>query len=145
MLTIICLMILAYTIMGKSIESLLGKINKVDWRRKINELTETIKRYSLRVGRVAAKPVLQFWYVLNDAETTTTEKALIYGAIAYTVMPASLIPRRIFGLLGVLDEGAAVLYVYKKVKSKITPEINAKVDAMLDRWFTEYTRYEVVE
>ena len=145
MLTIICLMILAYTIMGKSIESLLGKINKVDWRRKINDLAETIKRYSLCVGCVAAKPVLQFLYVLRDSETTTTEKALIYGAIAYTVMPASLIPRRIFGLLGVLDEGAAVLYVYKKVKSKITPEINAKVDAMLDRWFTEYTRYEVVE
>lgn len=145
MLTIICLMILAYTIMGKSIESLLGKINKVDWRRKINDLTETIKRYSLRVGRVAAKPVLQFWYVLNDAETTTTEKALIYGAIVYTVMPASLIPRRLFGLLGVLDEGVAIVYVYKKVKSKITPEINAKVDAMLDRWFMEYARYELVE
>lgn len=145
MLTIICLMILAYTIMGKSFGPLLEKLNNVDWRRKINDLTETIKRYSLRVGRVAAKPVLQFWYVLNDAETTATEKALIYGAIAYTVMPASLIPRRIFGLLGVLDEGAAIVYVYKKVKSKITPEINAKVDATLDRWFTEYVRYEVVE
>ena len=145
MLIILCLTILAYAIMGKSFGPLLEKLNKVDWRCKINDLAETIKRYSLRVGRVAAKPVLQFWYVLRDSETTTTEKALIYGAIAYTVMPASLIPRRIFGLLGVLDEGAAVLYVYKKVKSKITPEINAKVDAMLDRWFTEYTRYEVVE
>ena len=145
MLMILCLTILAYAIMGKSFGPQLEKLNKVDWRRKINDLAETIKRYSLRVGRVAAKPVLQFWYVLSDAETSTTEKALIYGAIAYTVMPASLIPRRIFGLLGILDEGAAVLYVYKKVKSKITPEINAKVDATLDRWFTEYARYEVVE
>ena len=145
MLMILCLTILAYAIMGKSFGPLLEKLNNVDWRRKINDLTDTLKRYSLRVGRVAAKPVLQFWYVLHDAETTTTEKALIYGAIAYTVMPASLIPRRIFGLLGILDEGAAVLYVYKKVKSKITPEINAKVDATLDRWFTEYARYEVVE
>ena len=145
MLMIICLTILAYAIMGKSFGPLLDKLNNVDWRRKINDLTDTIKRYSLRVGRVAAKPVLQFWYVLCDAETTTTEKALIYGAIAYTIMPVSLIPRRIFGLLGILDEGASVLYVYKKVKSKITPEINAKVGALLDRWFTEYARYEVVE
>ncbi len=96
----------------------------MDWRRKNNDLTETIKWYSLRVGRVAAKPVLQFWYVLSDAKTTTTEKALIYGAIVYTVMPASLIPRRLFGLLGVLDEGVAIVYVYKKVKSKITPPRN---------------------
>lgn len=145
MLTIICLTILAYAIMGKSFGPLLEKLNNVDWRRKINDLTDMVKRYSLRVGRVAAKPVLQFWYVLSDAKTTTTEKALIYGAIAYTVMPASLIPRRIFGLLGILDEGAAVLFVYKKVKSKITPKINAKVEATLDRWFTEYARYEVVE
>lgn len=144
MLMILCLTILAYAIMGKSFGPLLEKLNNVDWRRKINDLAETIKRYSLRVGRVAAKPVLQFWYVLSDAETSTTEKALIYGAIAYTIMPVSLIPRRIFGLLGILDEGAAVLYVYKKVKSKITPEINAKVDAALNRWFTEYARYEVV-
>lgn len=28
----------------------------------------------------------------------------------------------------VLDEGDAVLFVYKKIKNKITPEINAKVD-----------------
>ncbi len=145
MLTIICLMILAYTIMGKSIESLLEKINKVDWCRKINDLTDTIKKYSLRAGRVAAKPVLQFWYVLNDAETTMTEKALIYGAIIYTVMTVSLIPRRLFGLLGVLDESAAVIYAYNKVKSKITPEINAKVDETLDCWFTEYAHYELVE
>lgn len=145
MLTIICLTILAYAIMGRSFGPLLERLNNVDWHRKIGELTNTIKSYSLRVGRVAARPLLQFYYVLTDAETTTTERALIYGAIIYIVMPASLIPRRVFGLLGVMDEGAAILYVYKKVKNKITPAINAKVDSTLDRWFTEYARYEIVE
>lgn len=145
MLTIICLTILAYAIMGKSIEPLLEQVKNTDWRRKVDDLKDTVKKYSLRAGRIAAKPVLQFWYVLNDAETTTTEKALIYAAIAYTVMPASILPRRLFGIFGILDEGAAVLYVYNKIKGKITPEINAKVDATLERWFTEYTSYEIVK
>lgn len=144
MLTIICLTMLAYTIMGRRIEPLLEKVKNTDWRRKIDDLTDALRKYSLRVGRIAAKPILQFWYVLNDAETTTAEKALIYGAIVYTVMPASILPRRLFGLLGVLDEGVAVMYVYNKIKSKITPEIDAKVEATLDRWFTEYASYEII-
>lgn len=144
MLTIICLTMLAYTIMGKRIEPLLEKVKSTDWRRKIDDVKDAVRRYSLRVGRIAAKPMLQFWYVLNDAETTTAEKALIYGAIVYTVMPASILPRRLFGLLGVLDEGVAVMYVYNKIKSKITPEIDARVDATLDRWFTEYASYEII-
>lgn len=140
MLTILCLMILAYSITGKSIDPLLEKVKGTDWRRKLERLAAPVRSYSLRAGCFAARTVLQFWYVLTDAETSTTEKALIYGAIAYTVMPASILPRRLFGLLGVLDEGAAVMYVYRKIKSKITPEINAKVDATLRRWFSEYAR-----
>lgn len=52
-------------------------------------------------------------------------------------MPVSIIPRRLYGLLGIMDEGAALIYVYKKIKSKITPEINDKVEDTLDRWFPD--------
>ena len=37
-----------------------------------------------------------------------------------------------FSPMGVLDEGAAMLYVYKKVRERITPKIDAKVNATLD-------------
>lgn len=40
-----------------------------------------------------------------------------------------------YKLLGVLDEGAAVAYVYKKVKDNITPEIHRKVEDVLTEWF----------
>ena len=72
---------------------------------------------------------------MTDEHTSTTDKALVYAAIIYTISPVSLIPSAVYKLLGVLDEGAAVIYVYNKVKDKITPEINAKVDATLDEWF----------
>lgn len=42
----------------------------------------------------------------------------------------------------ILDDGVAMLYVYKKIKDKITPEINAKVENILNDWFG--IEYEVL-
>ena len=40
-------------------------------------------------------------------------------------------------------DGVAMLYVYKKIKDKITPEINAKVEETLNDWFG--VEYELIE
>ena len=84
---------------------------------------------------MATKPLLQLYYVLTMGETTTLEKALIVGAILYTIMPVTLISFKAHKILGMLDEGLAVLYVIKKVQHKITPEIEAKVEETLNAWF----------
>lgn len=143
MLTVICITLLAYCIMGKDIRSLLERIKDVDWSEKSRKLMDQLKPYALKAGRITAKPLLQFYYVMTDDNTSTYDKALVYAAIIYTISPVSLIPSAVYKLLGVLDEGAAMVYVYKKVKDKITPEINDKVDATLDEWFgTEYANIE---
>ena len=142
MFTIICITILAYMIMGKDIKRLLARVKNVDWRDKINRIYIKLQPYALKAGRVAARPLLQFYYVMKDEKTSTLDRILIYAAIIYTISPVSLIPSAVFKFIGVLDEGAAVLYAYKKIKVKITPEINAQVDETLDQWFG--TRYEMV-
>lgn len=145
MLTVICITLLAYCIMGKDIRSLLERIKEVDWKGKSKELFDKLRPYALKAGRVAARPMLQFYYVMTDEKTPTIDKALVYAAIIYTISPVSLIPSAVYKLLGVLDEGAAVLYVYKKVKERITPEINVKVDDTLNEWFgVEYVQVEEV-
>lgn len=121
--------------MGKDIRSLLEKMKDVDWKGKGEELMEKIKPYAQTVGRTTAKPLLQFYYVMVDDATPTLDKVLIYAAVFYTISPVSLIPSSVFKLLGVLDEGAAILYVYKKVKERITPEIDIKSNRLLDEWF----------
>lgn len=143
MLTVICIMILAYLIMGKKIDSLLDRVKDVDWRSKINGLMDKIRPYALKAGRTTTRPLLQFYYVMSDAETTTLDKVLIYAAIIYIVSPVSALPAAVYNLLGVLDEGAAAAYVYKKIKDKITPEINAQVESTLNQWFG--IEYELVE
>lgn len=135
MTTIVCLSILVYCIMGKDIRSLLEKVKDVDWKGKGEELMEKIKPYAQTVGRAAAKPLLRFYYLMVDESTPTLDKELIYAAIFYTISPVSLIPSSMYKLLGVLDEGAAILYVYKKVKERVTPEIELKVESTLDEWF----------
>lgn len=132
--------------MGKDIRSLLEKVRDVDWRGKVGKLYEKLKPYAIKVGRVSAKPLLQFYYVMNDKKTSTLDRILIYAAIIYTISPVSLIPSAVYKLLGVLDEGAAVLYVYKKIKEKITPEIEWQAEKTLNDWFgAEHVSYEIIE
>ena len=134
-ITIICITILAYAIGGKDINKHLDKLKDVDWKGKSSDIFKKIGNYAKKAGRVATKPLLQLYYVLTMGETTTLEKALIVGAILYTVLPFSLISAKAHKILGMLDEGFAVLYVIKKVQNKITPEIEAKVDETLNAWF----------
>lgn len=143
MLITISLLILAYVIMGKDITALMARVKNVDWRGKMSSLMCKLRPWALKAGRVAARPLLQFYYVVEDDNTSTLDRVLIYAAIVYTILPMDFIPRTVFKFLGILDDGVAVLYVYKKIKNKITPEINAKVDTLLNEWFG--AEYELIE
>ena len=144
MLITLCLIILGCMIAGKDVKPWVEKLESVDWKSKIDGLANKLKEYAVKEGRVAVRPLLQFYYVMTDAETTTMEKALIYGAIIYTISPISIIPSAVYHIFGILDEGAAIAFVYKKVKGKITPAINLKVDETIEEWFgPDYTVLEV--
>lgn len=81
--------------------------------------------------------------MLQDDNTSTKDRVLIYAAIIYTILPMDLIPKSVYKLLGVLDDGAAILFVYRKIKDKITPEIMMKVEDTLNEWFG--AEYEILE
>lgn len=142
MLIAISIMILAYMIMGKDISGLVEKLKDIDWRGRINALMDRLRPWALKAGRTATRPLLQFYYVMDDNNTSTLDRVLIYAAIVYTVLPMDFIPSVVYKFLGILDDGVAVLFVYKKIKDKITPEINAKVEDTLNGWFG--VEYELI-
>ena len=142
MTTILCITILAYCILGKDIKALMEKVGDVDWKRKADEVMAWLKPYAVKVGRVAPKPMLQFYYVMTDEDTSTLDRILVYAAILYTISPVSLVPSAVYKVLGILDEGAAMMFVYKKVKERITPDIDNKVEQTLNEWFG--TEYELI-
>jgi uncharacterized membrane protein YkvA (DUF1232 family) len=145
MLITVSILILAYMILGKDkdVSEQLDKIKNIDWRGKINALMDKLRPWALKAGRKASRPLLQFYYVMDDDNTPTLDRVLIYAAIVYTIVPIDLIPSVVYRFLGILDDGAAMLYVYRKIKKNITPEINAKVDDTLNEWFG--VEYEMTE
>ena len=124
----ICILILAYMIMGKDVKPLLNRVKNVNWRSKINVLMDKLRPWAFKAGRVTTRPLLQFYYVMDDDCTSTLDRVLIYAAIIYTIVPMDIVPRVVYKSLGILDDGVAILYVYKKIKDRITPEIKAKVE-----------------
>ena len=135
MIITLCILVLVYLMMGKPVDELLEQLKSTDWKSKFAQLWDKIKTYALRAGRVATKPILTFYYVMQQSEITTMDKALIYGAIAYIVIPSDLLPRRVLGWLGILDDAAVIAYVYNKVSSKVTAAIRNQVDTQLNEWF----------
>lgn len=135
MIITLCILLLAYHLIGKPVGRLLDRLRNVDWKNQFALLWDKLKTYALQAGRVATKPILTFYYVMHQTETTTMEKALIYGAIAYIVIPSDLLPRRALSILGILDDAAVITYVYNKVSSKVSAEITNKVNDTIDQWF----------
>lgn len=142
---ITCLLVLANYVMGKPVNHLLKKIGDVDWKEKTSDVWEKLKPYAIKVGRTAAKPVLTLYYVLKDGDLSTSEKVMVYAAMIYVISPWDLLPASIYHLLGVLDDGVAVSFVYKKISEKVTDEIRAKVETTLNEWFDNGTYAEIVE
>lgn len=141
--TTTCILILAYMVMGKDVKPLIERVKNINWRGKINALMDKFRPWALKAGRVATRPLLQFYYVMNNNKTSTLDRVLIYAAIIYTILPMDFLPRAIYKFLGVLDDGIAILFVYKKIKDKITPEINTNVEDTLNGWFG--VEYELIE
>ena len=143
MLIATSLLILVYMIMGKDVGTLLKRVKNVDWRGEIYRLMDKLRPWAIKAGRIATRPLLQFYYVMADEHTSLLDRLLIYAAIIYTILPMDFIPRIANKFLGILDDGVAMLYVYKKIKDKITPEINSKVEDTLNEWCG--VEYELIE
>lgn len=135
MLFTIFLLIVAYSILGRPIGKLVEKVKDVNWKGLADSAWVSIKTFGLKAGRTSCKPLLTFYYVMSGDETSIADKALVYGAILYIISPFDLLPRKILGILGILDDAAVTVFVLKKIQDKITPEIEAEVNATLNDWF----------
>lgn len=142
MLTI-CLLILIFSILGKPVGKLVKLLGKVNWREKTQTAFNWICRNAKRVGRKTTEALLTFWFVMNDENTTTLQKCLIFALIAYIAIPMDLIPFPVRGWLGLIDDGVAFAFVYKIVGKEITDDIRNRVNLLLENWFGPAAESEV--
>lgn len=123
----------------------MGIITNIDYA----SIWDGMKSYAIKVGRVAARPVLLLYYVMRSEETPTKGKLTIFGALAYVILPVDLLNAKRLPLIGWIDEVVSLAVAYNRVKSSITPEIEQQVTNTLNNWFGENTQgfnnYEVVD
>ena len=101
------------------------------------QLWQYIKIYATKAGREATRVVLELYYVVKSPHTPALDKTLIIAALGYQLLPddKKLLSREKYGLLGLLDNGVTLALAYNRVKTRVTPQIEAHVDAILNQWF----------
>ena len=72
---------------------------------------------------------------LESDETPRSAKLIVYGSLAYLILPVNLISQKRHPILGWADEVAAIAIAYRKVKQHITPEMDRQAEETLDKWF----------
>lgn len=107
-------------------------------------LWKRIGNYARKAGRISTRPVLLLYYVMKSKETPMADKALIFSAISYLVFPIDILDAKRIPVLGWFDEIASISVAYQKMCKHITPEMRAKADRVLDRWFPEYVEFEEI-
>lgn len=118
-----------------SIESIIERIKHLELSDVLKDLFGKIASGAKQLGRFATEQLLILYYVLKEGNLSGSEKAWIYAALAYVLVPGDLIPRRVFHILGITDDVLALGYVIAKVKDKITPKIEQMITMQLDKWF----------
>lgn len=104
-------------------------------------LLDRISEYANKARRVTTKLVLLLFYVMKSKETPKKDKMLILSTLSYLVLPVDILDARRLPIIGWIDELASLSVTFQKVCNNITPEIEKKVDLLLDKWFPEQAEY----
>ena len=104
-------------------------------------LKDKLQEYAIKVGRISARPLLMLYFIMVSKDTPRSDKLMILSTLSYLVFPIDLISAKRLPVIGWIDEAFSLSVAYQKVCKNITPEIERKTDALLDKWFPEYTNY----
>ena len=103
-----------------------------------NAMWEKIADVAKKAGVKVVYGVLLLYYVATDPNTSTADKAKIYGAIGYFILPVDLVPDAI-PMVGYSDDLTAIksdqTWALKAVWDNITPATHAKARQRLQNWF----------
>lgn len=102
-------------------------------------LKDKLHEYALKIGRISARPVLLLYFVMVSKDTPKSDKMMLLSTLSYLVFLIDLISAKRLPIIGWIDEAFSISVAYQKVSQNITPEIERKTDALLDKWFPEYT------
>jgi uncharacterized membrane protein YkvA (DUF1232 family) len=84
------------------------------------------------VGRIPfTEDLLAAWYCAVDRDTPGYVRAVLFGAVAYFILPADVVPDVIAGL-GYTDDASVIAAAVSAVGRNIRPEHRKRARATLD-------------
>ena len=105
-------------------------------------LWKKVKSVAKKAGIKTIYMVLLLHYVLKSPDVPLKDKAKIYGALGYFILPIDLIPDFI-PVVGYSDDVAALAFALHAVWKNVTPEIKQQAQQKLRSWFGNYNPNEL--
>ena len=93
-----------------------------------------LANFALAAGRDLVALALQLYYALQVPETPAWAKGVIIAALGYFISPIDAIPDFI-PVVGYADDLGVLVAAVATVAAHITPEVKAKAEETLRRWF----------
>jgi uncharacterized membrane protein YkvA (DUF1232 family) len=99
-------------------------------------LWEKLARSARMAGREVAEKALCLFYAAREPSTPQWAKSVIYGALAYLILPADAIPDLTPGI-GFTDDLSALAFAVATTAAHVTPAIKEKARRQATAWFGE--------
>lgn len=96
-----------------------------------------LPKIARKAGSKLVYAVLLLYYVLRSKTVSNADKAKIYGALGYFLLPLDILPDFI-PLAGYTDDLTAVIWALHTVWKNITPEVKAQAAAKTREWFGDF-------
>ena len=107
-----------------------------------NSFWNKIKGFARKAGIKLIYLALLLFYTLESGNLSLADKAIIYGALGYLILPIDLIPDWI-PIIGLSDDFGTLMYAYKRIKENITDEIREKAEIKLMEIFGNFDKAEI--
>lgn len=99
-----------------------------------NTFWNKAQRFAKSAGKQLLQKALWLYYTAKSPNTPAWARRVIYGALAYFVLPLDGIPD-VLPVMGFSDDLAALSAAVATVSVFITKEIKAEADKKLMQWF----------
>lgn len=93
-----------------------------------------VKHFALKAGQEVIEKALWLYYAAQQPETPTWAKTVIYGALAYFVLPVDAIPDAI-PVAGFTDDLGALAAALGTVAMYVTDEVKTMATEKMKEWF----------
>ncbi len=99
-----------------------------------NSFWNKVKNSAQSAGKELIGKALTLFYYAKDPEVPVKDKAIVFGALGYFILPFDAIPDALPGL-GFTDDLGVIVAAYKAIAKNITEEHKQKAKEQMEKWF----------